>query len=66
MRNVKKRESKGKGKELKGMQDENVMAALTALSVALTTEPDDYCFISEELNEASSAGKPKRRFPDFG
>ncbi|XP_041662944.1 neurabin-1 isoform X2 [Cheilinus undulatus] len=37
MRNVKKRESKGKGKELK-----------------------------EELNEASSAGKPKRRFPDFG
>ncbi|CAJ1079393.1 neurabin-1 isoform X1 [Xyrichtys novacula] len=37
MRNVKKRESKGKGKELK-----------------------------EELNEPSSAGKPKRRFPDFG
>ncbi|KAM9347277.1 neurabin-1 [Symphorus nematophorus] len=37
MRNVKKRESKGKGKELK-----------------------------EELNEASSAGKTKRRFPDFG
>ncbi|XP_068560624.1 neurabin-1 isoform X2 [Cebidichthys violaceus] len=37
MRNVKKRESKGKSKELK-----------------------------EELNEASSAGKPKRRFPDFG
>ncbi|XP_070770318.1 neurabin-1 [Enoplosus armatus] len=37
MRNAKKRESKGKGKELK-----------------------------EELNEASSAGKPKRRFPDFG
>ncbi|XP_070693786.1 neurabin-1 isoform X2 [Pempheris klunzingeri] len=37
MRNVKKRESKGKGKELK-----------------------------EELNETSSAGKPKRRFPDFG
>ncbi|XP_040004274.1 neurabin-1 isoform X2 [Xiphias gladius] len=37
MRNVKKRESKGKGKELK-----------------------------EELNEPSPAGKPKRRFPDFG
>uniref|UniRef100_A0A671YHP1 Protein phosphatase 1 regulatory subunit 9A-like A n=1 Tax=Sparus aurata TaxID=8175 RepID=A0A671YHP1_SPAAU len=37
MRNVKKRESKGKGKELK-----------------------------EELSETSSAGKPKRRFPDFG
>ncbi|XP_073329546.1 neurabin-1 isoform X2 [Pagrus major] len=37
MRNVKKRESKGKGKELK-----------------------------DELNEGSSAGKPKRRFPDFG
>uniref|UniRef100_A0A3B4ZRG6 Neurabin-1 n=1 Tax=Stegastes partitus TaxID=144197 RepID=A0A3B4ZRG6_9TELE len=37
MRNVKKRESKGKGKELK-----------------------------EELNEPSSAGKSKRRFPDFG
>ncbi|XP_056245352.1 neurabin-1 isoform X2 [Seriola aureovittata] len=37
MRNVKKRESKGKGKELK-----------------------------EELNEPSSAGKTKRRFPDFG
>ncbi|XP_037344329.2 neurabin-1 isoform X1 [Pungitius pungitius] len=37
MRNVKKRESKGKSKELK-----------------------------EETNEASSAGKPKRRFPDFG
>ncbi|XP_068428438.1 neurabin-1 isoform X2 [Clinocottus analis] len=37
MRNVKKRESKGKSKELK-----------------------------EEQNEASSAGKPKRRFPDFG
>ncbi|XP_034417521.1 neurabin-1 isoform X2 [Cyclopterus lumpus] len=37
MRNVKKRESKGKSKELK-----------------------------EELNESSSAGKPKRRFPDFG
>ncbi|XP_029967339.1 neurabin-1 isoform X2 [Salarias fasciatus] len=37
MRNVKKRESKGKGKEHK-----------------------------EEFNEASSAGKPKRRFPDFG
>lgn len=36
-RNVKKRESKGKGKELK-----------------------------EELNEPSPAGKPKRRFPDFG
>ncbi|XP_040912366.1 neurabin-1 isoform X2 [Toxotes jaculatrix] len=35
--NVKKRESKGKGKELK-----------------------------EELNEPSPAGKPKRRFPDFG
>uniref|UniRef100_UPI0037E95688 neurabin-1 isoform X2 n=1 Tax=Semicossyphus pulcher TaxID=241346 RepID=UPI0037E95688 len=37
MRNAKKRESKGKSKELK-----------------------------EELNEPSSAGKPKRRFPDFG
>ncbi|KAM6979083.1 neurabin-1 isoform 2-T2 [Tautogolabrus adspersus] len=37
MRNVKKRESKGKSKELK-----------------------------EEPNEASSAGKHKRRFPDFG
>ncbi|XP_067372404.1 neurabin-1 isoform X3 [Channa argus] len=36
-RNAKKRESKGKGKELK-----------------------------EELNEPSPAGKPKRRFPDFG
>ncbi|KAK5860998.1 hypothetical protein PBY51_022430 [Eleginops maclovinus] len=37
MRNVKKRESKGKSKGSK-----------------------------EELNEVSSAGKPKRRFPDFG
>ncbi|KAM4558311.1 neurabin-1 isoform 1-T1 [Odontesthes bonariensis] len=37
MRNVKKRESKGKGKELK-----------------------------EEPSEPSPAGKPKRRFPDFG
>ncbi|KAM8854765.1 neurabin-1 isoform 3-T3 [Spinachia spinachia] len=37
MRNVKKRESKGKSKELK-----------------------------EDQNEASSVGKPKRRFPDFG
>ncbi|KAM7407444.1 hypothetical protein PAMA_003256 [Pampus argenteus] len=37
MRNVKKRESKGKVKEPK-----------------------------EELNESASAGKPKRRFPDFG
>ncbi|XP_056145368.1 neurabin-1 isoform X2 [Lampris incognitus] len=37
LRSVKKRESKGKGKEVK-----------------------------EELNESSSAGKPKRRFPDFG
>ncbi|XP_038576435.1 neurabin-1 isoform X2 [Micropterus salmoides] len=37
MRSAKKRESKGKSKELK-----------------------------EELNEASSAGKLKRRFPDFG
>ncbi|XP_061579500.1 neurabin-1 isoform X2 [Cololabis saira] len=37
MRNVKKRESKGKAKELR-----------------------------EELNEPSAAGKPKRRFPDFG
>ncbi|XP_068185588.1 neurabin-1 isoform X2 [Antennarius striatus] len=37
MRNVKKRESKGKGKDHK-----------------------------EEPSEASSAGKPKRRFPDFG
>ncbi|XP_044072683.1 neurabin-1 isoform X2 [Siniperca chuatsi] len=37
MHNAKKRESKGKGKELK-----------------------------EELSEASSAGKTKRRFPDFG
>ncbi|XP_062258051.1 neurabin-1 isoform X1 [Platichthys flesus] len=37
MRNAKKRESKGKGKDSK-----------------------------EELNEPSPAGKPKRRFPDFG
>ncbi|KAF7668759.1 hypothetical protein LDENG_00284090 [Lucifuga dentata] len=37
LRNVKKRESKGKGKELK-----------------------------EDLNEPSSGGKSKRRFPDFG
>ncbi|XP_031415259.1 neurabin-1 isoform X3 [Clupea harengus] len=37
LRNVKKRESKGKGKESR-----------------------------EELNDSSSAGKPKRRFPDFG
>ncbi|XP_068602231.1 neurabin-2 [Brachionichthys hirsutus] len=37
MRNVRKRESKGKGKDSR-----------------------------EELSEASSAGKPKRRFPDFG
>ncbi|XP_062313826.1 neurabin-1 isoform X1 [Osmerus eperlanus] len=37
LRNVKKRESKGKGKELK-----------------------------DDGNESASAGKPKRRFPDFG
>ncbi|XP_029936691.1 neurabin-1 isoform X2 [Myripristis murdjan] len=37
LRNVKKRESKGKGKELK-----------------------------EDANESTSAGKSKRRFPDFG
>lgn len=34
MRNAKKRESKGKGKEIKGMQDQNVMAAAATLSVA--------------------------------
>lgn len=65
MRNVKKRESKGKGKELKGMQDQNMMVAIAVLC-CIATEPDDYCFISEEPNEASPAGKPKRRFPDFG
>lgn len=35
MRNVKKRESKGKGKELKGMKDQNVMTAIVMISVVL-------------------------------
>lgn len=42
MRNVKKRESKGKGKELKGMQDQYVMAVITILC-CIVTEPDYYC-----------------------
>lgn len=66
MRNVKKRESKGKGKELKGMQHSDVMVAVARFSLTLLTETDDYGFIPDELNEPSSGGKSKRRFPDFG
>lgn len=35
MRNVKKRESKGKGKELKGMQNQNLMAVIAMCSALL-------------------------------
>lgn len=70
MRNVKKRESKGKSKETKGMNNPNVMTAIARLHliyiIYIITESDHYCFIPEELTEPSSAGKPKRRFPDFG
>lgn len=58
---VKKRESKGKSKEIKGMHGCNIR---TFSSIA--TETNNYCFFPEESNEPSPAGKPKRRFPDFG
>lgn len=40
---------------------------MAALAFAyIVNDPDTYGFIPEELNEPLSAGKPKRRFPDFG
>lgn len=43
MRNVKKRESKGKGKEPKGLQDQNVMVVI-AVAHCVLTEPHN-CFL---------------------
>lgn len=65
-RNAKKRESKGKIKDSKGMQGlfSDVWNSKAFSCIAPKTEI--YCFITEEFNEPSSGGKPKRRFPDFG
>lgn len=65
MLNIKKKDSKTKGKELKGMQ-KSKCDAWNSKVFSFYRDCYLFIFLTEELSEASSAAKPKRRFPDFG
>lgn len=63
--NVKKREAKGKSKESKGLR-KTLQQRQQQLWWTVSLITCYFGFTSDDSNEPSPAGKPKRRFPDFG
>lgn len=66
MRNAKKGESKGKGKELKGMQDQTMMVAIEVLFVALLLSVMTFVFFQRSQMRPHQQENPKDDFQTLG